>query len=422
MPGVADLPLNLVQLSFLQAMPLRSETFDDDADKIALRLKELIAPRRRALPYWVAGAATASALLVGLASGHSVVTGLGMIRPSTDAGLRTALEQAHRRTADADTARKEAEAKYAAAADERDRAQAALKNAEDEAGRDAVLGRLQRQIALLTDQLSAERSRKKAAEDEAASLHVTLSAAEVEKKRLAGLLTEGAAGTQAAALTKQLTEQRGITAQAFAQIELLNRQIVALRKQIAALEDSLGEAEKQDKTSQARIADLGQRLKVALARRVPELAQYRVAFFIDLKKSLGDRDDVQLVGDRFVFQSEIFFAGGGSAELRPSAYKILDTLAAAIQKLEGQLPRDVDWLLRIDGHTDIRPVPPPAFRSNWELSSARTVSIVQYLVSKGAPANRLLPAGFGEYRPLAAGVSEADLQWNRRIELKLTEK
>ena len=166
------------------------------------------------------------------------------------------------------------------------------------------------------------------------------------------------------AITKQLDEQRGITAQALAQIELLNQQIVALRKQLAALENSLGDSDKRDKASQAQIADLGQRLNVALAKRVQELAQYRSNFFGELKKTLGDRDDIQVVGDRFVFQSEIFFESG-SADLNPEGYSQLDKLAAALQELEGRIPKELNWVLRVDGHTDIRPISTATFRSNW---------------------------------------------------------
>ncbi len=288
--------------------------------------------------------------------------------------------------------------------------------------KDARLAQLTRQLALLADQLSMERSQKKNAEDEAASLHATLSAAKSEKRRLAGLVGDGGKGeAQVSALTKQLTEQRGITAQALAQIELLNQQILALRKQLAALENSLGEADKRDKSSQAQIADLGQRLNVALAKRVQELSQYRSTFFGELKKSLGDRDDIQVVGDRFVFQSEIFF-DSGSADLAPAGYTELDKLATALHELEDRIPKELAWVLRIDGHTDSRPISTATFHSNWELSSARAISVVRYLIGKGVPPQRLVAAGFGEYQPLAAGNTEADLRRNRRIELKLTEK
>jgi len=298
--------------------------------------------------------------------------------------------------------------------------------AQEASGKDTVLARLQRQIAQLADQLSLERSQKKSAEDEASALRATLSAAESEKKHLAGLLNAGdskggSAEAHVSAITKQLDEQRGLTAQALAQVELLNQQIIALRKQIAALESSLGDAEKREKSSQSQIADLGQRLNVALAKRVQELSQYRSNFFGELKKSLGDRDDIQVVGDRFVFQSEIFF-DSGSAELAPAGYAELNKLAAALKELEGRIPKDLNWVLRIDGHTDIRPISNWAFRSNWELSASRAISVAKYLIGKGVPPSRLAAAGFGEFQPLMAGNTEADLRRNRRIELKLTEK
>jgi chemotaxis protein MotB len=294
--------------------------------------------------------------------------------------------------------------------------------AQEASGKDTVLARLQKQIAQMADLLSLERSQKKSAQDEASGLRATLAAAEAEKKRLTGLVTAGgSAEARVAAVTKQLDEQRGLTAQALAQIELLNQQIAALRKQMAALESSLGESDKRDKQAQAQIADLGQRLNVALAKRVQELSQYRSTFFGELKKSLGDRDDIQVVGDRFVFQSEIFF-DSGSADLTPAGYFELDKLAAALQQLETRIPKELAWVLRIDGHTDIRPISTATFRSNWELSSSRAISVVKYLISKGVSPNRLVAAGFGEFQPFAAGNAEADLRRNRRIELKLTEK
>lgn len=298
--------------------------------------------------------------------------------------------------------------------------------AQEATGKDTLLARLQKEIAQMADLLSLERSQKKSAEDEAASLRATLATSESEKKRLSGLLsTEDTKGSSAearvAAVTKQLDAQRGLTAQALAQIELLNQQIVALRKQIAALENSLGDSDKRDRQAQAQIADLGQRLNVALAKRVQELSQYRSTFFGELKKSLGNRDDIQVVGDRFVFQSEIFF-DSGSAELSPAGYTELDKLAAALHDLENRIPKELNWVLRIDGHTDIRPINTATFKSNWELSAARAISVAKYLIGKGVPPNRLAAAGFGEFQPIAAGNSEADLRRNRRIELKLTEK
>jgi chemotaxis protein MotB len=294
--------------------------------------------------------------------------------------------------------------------------------AQEASGKDTALARLQKQIAQMADLLSLERSQKKTALDESASLKASLAAVEAEKKRLSGLLGSGTSTeARVVAVTKELDDQKGLTAQALAQVELLNQQILALRKQLAALENSLGDADKRDKQAQAQIADLGQRLNVALAKRVQELSQYRSTFFGELKRSLGERDDIQVVGDRFVFQSEIFF-DSGSADLAPQGYAELDKLAAALKDLETRIPKDLNWVLRIDGHTDIRPISTVNFRSNWELSSSRAISVVKYLIAKGVPPNRLVAAGFGEYQPLSSGVSEADLRRNRRIELKLTEK
>ncbi len=294
--------------------------------------------------------------------------------------------------------------------------------AQEAAGKDTALARLQKQIAQMADLLSLERSQKKTALEESSSLKATLAASEAEKKRLNGLLTSGTS-TEAriAAATKELDDQKGLTAQALAQVELLNQQILALRKQLAALENSLGDTDKRDKQAQSQIADLGQRLNVALAKRVQELSQYRSSFFGELKRSLGERDDVQVVGDRFVFQSEIFF-DSGSADLAPQGYAELDKLAAALRDLETRIPKDLNWVLRIDGHTDIRPISTAIFKSNWELSSSRAISVVKFLISKGVPPGRLVAAGFGEYQPLSSGGSEGDLRRNRRIELKLTEK
>jgi chemotaxis protein MotB len=281
-------------------------------------------------------------------------------------------------------------------------------------------------IRQLEDKLSLERSKSKSVDEELYALRATLTTSEAEKTRLAGLLnSEGAKGVSAesrvAAVTKELDAQRGMTAQALAQLELISQQLLAAKKQMDALNALVGESDKRDKQSQAQISDLGQRLNVALAKRVQELSQYRSTFFGELKKSLGDRDDIQIVGDRFVFQSEIFF-DSGSADLTPQGYAELDKLAAALKDLEGRIPKDLNWVLRIDGHTDVRPISTATFKSNWELSSSRAISVVKYLIGKGVPPNRLVAAGFGEFQPFASGNADADLRRNRRIELKLTER
>jgi chemotaxis protein MotB len=207
-----------------------------------------------------------------------------------------------------------------------------------------------------------------------------------------------------------------------AQIENLNEQIGALRRQIAALEDALGASEKKEGAAQLRIADLGQRLNVALAQRVQELSRYRSDFFGKLRDILGNRPDIRVVGDRFVFQSEVFF-DSGAATVRPEGRAELDKLAGAILDLQKQIPSDIPWVLRVDGHTDVRPVSTASpFKSNWDLSAARAISVVQYLISKGVPPDRLAAAGFGEYQPIDPGTNEEALAHNRRIELKLTER
>jgi chemotaxis protein MotB len=293
-------------------------------------------------------------------------------------------------------------------------------------GKDTMLSKLNRQLAELTELLALERSKKESVEDSLAVLQATLSEQEKESKRLTGLLGTASGETQGAedrarALTTSLDEQKKITNEALAKVELLNQQLAALRLQLAALEEALEASEAKDKESQAKIADLGQRLNVALAKKVQELARYRSDFFGKLKEALGNRPDFQVVGDRFVFPSDVLF-DTGSAELRPEATFQLDKLAGALRELEDKIPPDIAWVMRIDGHTDIRPIASFEFPSNWELSSARAISVVRYLMQQGVPANRLAATGFGEFQPVDGGTSEQALARNRRIELKLTER
>jgi len=293
-------------------------------------------------------------------------------------------------------------------------------------GKDTALARLTAQISRLSDLLSLERAGKTSLEDEIARLRSSLSSAEGERDRLRGL----AAANQAAAndkaevgkLNSQIDLEKAATARAVAQIEILNQQITALRRQIAALEEALGTSEQKEKVSQLRLTDLGQRLNVALAQRVQELSRYRSDFFGKLREILGNRPDIRVVGDRFVFQSEVFF-DSGAAVLRPEGRAELDQLATALLELEKKIPSGINWVLRVDGHTDTRPVTGnSSFKSNWELSAARAISVVQYLISKGISAQRLVAAGFGEFQPIDPGSTEEAFSRNRRIELKLTER
>jgi chemotaxis protein MotB len=293
-------------------------------------------------------------------------------------------------------------------------------------GKDKALMQLNAKIAELNDLLSLEKLGKINLEDALTQVRAGLASAESERDRVKGLY-EGLAGAgndaagRAGELNKALDSEKQVTARALAQIEVLNQQISALRRQLAALEEALDASEKRDKESQTRIADLGQRLNVALAQRVQELSRYRSEFFGRLRAILGNRPDIRIVGDRFVFQSEVFF-DTGQAQLLPEGRAELDKLAAALIDLDKQIPSEIAWVLRVDGHTDVRPINSPLFKSNWELSSARAISVVQYLISLGVPAQRLVAAGFAEFQPLDIGVTEEAYKRNRRIELKLTER
>jgi chemotaxis protein MotB len=293
-------------------------------------------------------------------------------------------------------------------------------------GKDTALNRLNAQIAQLTELLSMEKTGKATLEETIAQLRASLGGAEGERDRLKGLYESLSSGTGAAqgqisALGNQLEAEKRVTARALAQVELLNQQISALRRQLAALESALDASEKRDKDSQTRIADLGQRLNLALAQRVQELSRYRSDFFGKLREILGNRPDIRVVGDRFVFQSEVFF-DSGSAALRPEGQAELDKLANALMELDKQIPKEIAWVLRIDGHTDVRPIVTAQFPSNWALSSARAISVVQYLIQKGISPQRLVAAGFGEFQPLDNERTDEAYRRNRRIELKLTER
>src|SRR6478752_7648876 len=293
-------------------------------------------------------------------------------------------------------------------------------------GKDTALARLTAQISRLSELLSLERTGKTSLEAEIAQLRASLSAVEGERDRIRGAAqgaqsSNDAGKAEVGRLSSQIDLEKAATARAVAQIEILNQQISALRRQIAALESALNVSEKKEKDAQLHIADLGQRLNVALAQRVQELSRYRSDFFGKLRAILGNRPDIRIVGDRFVFQSEVFF-DTGQAVLLPEGQAELDKLATALIDLDQRIPSEVAWVLRVDGHTDVRPIRSPQFPSNWELSSARAISVVQYLISKGVSPQRLVSAGFGEFQPLEQATTEDAYRRNRRIELKLTER
>ena len=294
------------------------------------------------------------------------------------------------------------------------------------AGKDTALTRLNAQIAQLTELLAMEKTGKANLEDQLAQLSASLATAQSDRDKFKGIAEGAGAGAAAAQgkvseLSGALEGEKKISSKALAQVEILNQQIAALRRQLAAIEVALDASEQKDKEAQNRIADLGARLNVALAQKVQELTKYRSDFFGKLRQILGNRPDVRVVGDRFVLQSELFF-DTGKADLKPDARAELDKVAGALVELEKQIPADIAWVLRVDGHTDVRPIAGGQFKSNWDLSAARAISVVQYLVTKGVSPQRLVAAGFGEFQPIEIGTTEDAYKRNRRIEFKLTER
>ena len=292
-------------------------------------------------------------------------------------------------------------------------------------GRDTALARLNSQIAELTELLQLERASSDDLNAQLATLTATLAGAQSENAALSSQIAGIGAGLgdrddTIAALESDLLQAERLSDEANAQVALLNQQLAALRTQIGALEAALDASEARDAESRTQIADLGRRLNLALAQRVQDLTRYRSDFFGRLREILEGRADVTVVGDRFVFQSEVLF-DAGQAEVNPAALPQLDSLAEAILQLETEIPTDINWVLRIDGHTDSRPISNARFPSNWELSAARAISVAQYLVTQGVSPNRLVAAGFGEFTPLDPAETDEAYRRNRRIEFKLTE-
>jgi chemotaxis protein MotB len=218
-----------------------------------------------------------------------------------------------------------------------------------------------------------------------------------------------------------LSEERKLTEDARARADLLTRQINALQEQLAALNQVLEASEKKSEEQKVQIADLGRRLNLALASKVEELARFRSEFFGRLRQVLGERSDIRIVGDRFVFQAEVLFPSG-SAELDPGGAQQIARVADALKEITAKIPPEINWVLQVDGHTDRRPIATAQFPSNWELSTARAISVVKFLMSQGIPSERLSAAGFAEFQPIDSRDDEIGWRRNRRIELKLTNR
>ncbi|MEK9725258.1 MAG: peptidoglycan -binding protein [Rhodospirillaceae bacterium] len=269
------------------------------------------------------------------------------------------------------------------------------------------------------DELASTAAKLKQSETDLTNTRDTLQVTveELEAARRAG--QDASANLESTRRT--LLEEKELSASARARVALLNQQMAALRRQLANLEAALEASEKLTTEQKAQIFKLGQRLNAALASKLQELSRYRSEFFGRLRDVLGRQQGVRVVGDRFVFQSEVLF-DAGSAEIGPAGQTQLAQLATTLTTIAGKIPDDIDWVLRVDGHTDSDPISTARFPSNWELSSARAIAVVRALVANGLAPNRLVAAGFGEFQPLDVKNDEIAKRRNRRIELKLTQR
>lgn len=201
----------------------------------------------------------------------------------------------------------------------------------------------------------------------------------------------------------------------------LSSQIASLQNQLRQITKALNLQKEMTADKDGELEDVSRRLNTLLAERVNELEQYQSEFFSRLRNILAANENIRIVGDRFLLPSELLFASG-SAQLGPEGKRELDKLAGVLLEVVKTIPADLDWILRIDGHTDIIPINTPQFPSNWELSTARAVAVVRYLADQNVPQKRMAAAGFGEFFPVADGTTPDALQKNRRIEIKLTDR
>jgi chemotaxis protein MotB len=291
----------------------------------------------------------------------------------------------------------------------------------------AQLARMREEIAALDRQVTADRATIELRLSEIARLAGQVQALtalrdELERQASAAAARATTEEQQRRALATMLEDERRLGETARAQVALLNRQIEELRAQIARISAALDAAEAEGRDKDAQIATLGQRLNLALAARVEELQRYRSEFFGRLREVLGNRAGIQVVGDRFVFQSEVLFPAG-SADLQPEGVEQIRQIAAVVREIARDIPADVPWILRVDGHADRTPIAGTGrFTTNWELSAARAITVVRLLALLGVPENRLAATGFGEFQPLDPSDSPAAFARNRRIELRLTDR
>ena len=261
--------------------------------------------------------------------------------------------------------------------------------------RDSAIDQLSRQIGDLANQLSIEKRAGQSLQKDLEQLTLQIAQMRSERDRISGDL----AAEQKAAVVRMTAEMAG------------------LKDELSRLNAALDASEAKSKEQQAQIVDLGTKLNRALASKVEELARYRSEFFGKLREALAGQRDVQVVGDRFVFQSEVLFPSA-SAQLQPAGERQLAEVAQRLVEIASRIPKEINWVLQVDGHTDDKPIRGGPYPSNWELSAARAIAVVKFLHSQGIPNDRLVAAGYGEYQPLSA----IDSARNRRIELKLTSR
>jgi chemotaxis protein MotB len=294
------------------------------------------------------------------------------------------------------------------------------------AGSTAERDALKDQLTVVIGERDAAQRQSALSEEQAKKLAAAYETIEADRARITALLSDIAAlqslkDDLAQKLLSADADRQKITDEARLQVELLNQQTLALRNELARISALLEASEAKTKDQEVQIVDLGNRLNAALASKVEELARYRSEFFGRLREVLGERDDIRIVGDRFVFQSEVLFASG-SATIEDAGKAQLDELATTLILLSMNIPSDLDWVLRIDGHTDRRPIATYQFPSNWELSTARAVAVAKYLISRGLPPERLVTAGYAEFRPLDPADNDDAYNKNRRIEFKLDQR
>lgn len=311
-------------------------------------------------------------------------------------------------------------------------------------GRDEALDRLRGQVAELSNLLRLEQQTNEDLRANLSQISASLRSANLSNEELQSEISRletalddaesrlRASGAESAEEIEQLEQQyaearetleeeRQRARSAEQEVADLTAGINALRQQIANLEAALEASEARDREQQAIIADLGRRLNVALAGKVAELARYRSEFYGRLREVLGERGDIRIEGDRFIFQAEVLFATA-SADIGPEGRAQLAQLASTLLEISREIPGDLDWILRVDGHTDERPISTARFASNWELSAARAISVVKFLTEQGVPPHRLAATGFGEHQPLVEGNTEEAYQRNRRIEMRFTNR